>query len=402
MSELLLSLDEYDERNPSAYYLKGGIFSKTADARLEVAGVELPVHTQMLAGYSSVLLEAFSIDQEVSQGQEALISEAPRAKRPCYRSFFEGFTVKDVAIFLRLFYPPRLSWSPQSLAAARQHLPAITRLAHKFDVGQLVSAAETCLVQEVEHGTHLNSSLQLAEELGLKRLLAVAVASTAIGLLSDYSSGGRPAEASHNGFMETAQLTAGVSSNTLQLILGAVAAAKQVEFVGAGAAMEALQGSLAAEGQPSPLHPALLEWVELRGGAGELSWVIPNFAAVAAAGKQLKSPEFVVGGQAWRVIMRFPFSQSQREDWVGISLEAVGAEQWRAGKRLKAMVCITIVNMVGWESVRYCPGSLVDFTSRQPSVGDSRLVPINYLMEDVEGVRFLVDGKLTVKAEVAV
>ena len=83
MAELFLSLDEYDERNPAAYYLKGGNFSKTADARLEVAGVELPVHTQMLAGYSSVLLEAFSINQEASQGQEAGSSEVGK-RHACF------------------------------------------------------------------------------------------------------------------------------------------------------------------------------------------------------------------------------------------------------------------------------------------------------------------------------
>jgi hypothetical protein len=59
---------------------------------------------------------------------------------------FEGFSFKEVALFLRLvFYVEDAT--PNNLAQVKGCLPAVARLAHKFDIRSLLAAVEESLLQ---------------------------------------------------------------------------------------------------------------------------------------------------------------------------------------------------------------------------------------------------------------
>jgi len=70
----VVNLDKYNEEDPASFYLERDSLRESADAFLVVGGVELPVHTGLLAVQSPVLEQAFmvgTINRETGAGAAA-------------------------------------------------------------------------------------------------------------------------------------------------------------------------------------------------------------------------------------------------------------------------------------------------------------------------------------------
>ncbi|GAB4819810.1 hypothetical protein N2152v2_006856 [Parachlorella kessleri] len=318
-------LKNYDEHDPASFYLERETLRESADAVLLVEGMELPVHKGLLTVMSAVFEDAFILGAQAA----TVDTEQDRPpKRPRHSNFFEGFTVKDVAVFLRLLYDPAVGMG-QLRTAAPQQFASVARLAHKFDIQHLLSAVESVLAKDVLRGKDINSNVRLAEQLNLKKVLAVGATMTARRLCAPLTKG-KPQQLVHDSLMDASRLAEELSPAMLQLVLGALTSAVKAAAEDGGNVGETLLQLAEDSSADVSVAPALTKWVELRGVRGEYKWEVPNYRSAVTADSWLQSPQFVVGGQAFQVALRL--RDTLEEQQISVSLEAVGADQWPAGK----------------------------------------------------------------------
>ncbi|PRW56132.1 BTB POZ and MATH domain-containing 3 isoform X2 [Chlorella sorokiniana] len=251
-------LGTFDGDDPAAFYL-GPLqqeLEATADVLLIAEGSCLPAHSQVLQINSRVLCAMFADDEQQ-------VLEAP----------FQGFSLHDVALFLRLVY--NQEWreaAVDTLGALHDSLPALLRLAHRLDVPGLLGPltkhmAGSCATTF----SQLTAWLQAAADCQLEALR--------LGLLARLA---RRLAAKKERLPHSISLLAsleGLDPRTLSQLVGILAAA----------------------GEP-PTQPSLERAVEVAAGIGTAEWVLTRFSQQPCGPDEcVYSPWFDLGGHKWRL-----------------------------------------------------------------------------------------------------
>ncbi|KAL4419915.1 hypothetical protein ABPG75_007013 [Micractinium tetrahymenae] len=142
---------------PERFYLPDGSLAALADSFAVVDGTRWPLHSQVLSTQSAVLRDLFvSARSEGGVGAQAM---------PDLSAAFEGSSLEDAALLLRLVYSPDEACASSFAAlAASGRLEGVARLADKLDTPRLLRSLERYL-------TGLAGRLA-AERGGLQELLA--------------------------------------------------------------------------------------------------------------------------------------------------------------------------------------------------------------------------------------
>ncbi|KAL4430395.1 hypothetical protein ABPG77_002201 [Micractinium sp. CCAP 211/92] len=117
---------------PERRYLPDGSLEALSDSFASVEGRRLPLHSQVLSTQSAVLRELFVSAREA--GGQAM---------PDLSAAFEGSSIEDTILLLRLVYcPQEACGSSFSVLAAAGRLEGVARLADKLDTPRLLRSLE--------------------------------------------------------------------------------------------------------------------------------------------------------------------------------------------------------------------------------------------------------------------
>lgn len=263
------------------------------------------------------------------------LSASPPPAQVVTSAGFEGFSLCEVALFLRLIYHPA-DTTPANLARLQDSLSAVARLAHKFDIQPLLAAIEQQLLQPAAaSGSSTNSMtallgwLQLAEELHMDNLLATKVREAGLLLLKSLQS----SPAGFASFTATAQMPE-LGLRASRLVLNAVLTSARM------AGKDTLDTLVAYLSSPKTISG----WSDSElGSSGELIWEVP-LSDFSSSKNVQASPQFTAGGLLWKVELYPQGDCEKAAGHLSIYLNLAGTSSRPSSAVLKATYSLELVN----------------------------------------------------------